>query len=49
MTDTEINELLDRCYECNADGDDVFYTNDGDLASACEECWVWNVLREDDE
>ena len=30
----------DICYECRGYGDDYYLDDDGELVSACSECWV---------
>ena len=42
----------DFCYECRGYGDDYYLDDDGELVSACSECWVTrekNREWEDDE
>lgn len=37
MTD---EEKADRCYECRGYGDDYYFNDEGELVSACSDCWV---------
>lgn len=30
----------DICYECRGYGDDYYFDDDGELVSACSDCWV---------
>lgn len=42
-----MSEVYDVCYECTGYGDDYYIDDNGELVSACEECWV-TQLEEDD-
>lgn len=33
-----MNNLYDRCYECQGNGDDYFINDDGDLECYCPKC-----------
>ena len=37
----------DICYECRGYGDDYYIDADGELVSACTDCWV--MMEKDDE
>ena len=45
MTEEEKAEI---CYECTGYGDDYYFDEDGDLVSACSECWVNKFDMEDE-
>lgn len=45
---SEEYEDYDVCYECTGYGDDYYIDDNGELVSACEECWV-TLLEEDEE
>lgn len=33
-------DYAEICYECSGYGDDYYLNDDGELVSACDECWV---------
>lgn len=41
----DFNEI---CYECSGYGDDYYIDDDGELVSACSECWVTRIEEEDE-
>ena len=34
------NYLDDVCYECTGYGDNYYFDEDGEMVSACTDCWV---------
>ncbi len=44
MTD---EELADICYECTGYGDDYYMDDNGEMVSACADCWVTLMEEED--
>lgn len=49
MTNEEDRKLADYCYECTGYGEDYFIDENGELVSACDECWVTQRRELDDE
>lgn len=39
---------LDRCYECEAYGDDYFVNDEGELECACKTC-PYNTIFDDED
>ena len=46
-SDTYIDDIANICYECTGYGDDYYMDDDGNLVSACDDCWV--NRREEEE
>ena len=43
-----MDDYAEICYECTGYGDDYYYDEDGELVSACENCWVTRELDDYD-
>ena len=41
-----MDDFNDICYECSGYGDDYYIDDDGELVSACSECWVTQMEAE---
>lgn len=35
--------LDDVCYECTGYGDDYYFDEDGEMVSACSDCWIMKM------
>lgn len=42
-----MDEYDEVCYECTGYGDDYYVDDDGELVSACSDCWVTHMQEEE--
>ena len=43
-----MDELDDICYECTAYGDNYYIDDKGELVCACDECWVYRSMMDEE-
>ena len=40
------DDYAEICYECQGYGDDWYFDDNGELVSACAECWVTRMQED---
>lgn len=47
MTSSDDYDDYDFCYECKGNGDDYYVDDNGDLVSACDDCYFYDWSDEE--